>query len=203
MQATTSPESDCPTRLWTRSEYYAMSEMGFFEGERVELLDGEIVMTASQLYSHTSSITKVARVVGRAFGNGYWTRDQMPLQVNDRSEPEPDISVVIGTEDDYQDHPTTAALVVEVSGSTLKRDRTRKAAIYALAGILDYWIVNLWGRCVEVHRQPRMETSGKFGYEKVEVFDETCFISPLANPRGKNRRGGVVTAQRSEGCRLN
>lgn len=186
MRTTTSePEPETLTRYWTRAEYYAMIDLGFFEGQHVELLDGEIVMTAGQKYSHTSSTSKVARVVRDAFGKGYWTRVQFPLQLANNSEPEPDVSVVLGTEDDYDDHPSSAFLVVEVSGTTLKTDRTRKAAIYARAGFEDYWIVNLFSRCVEVHRKPKKDAAGNFFYKSIVLIDEAGFVSPLAKPGAK------------------
>ena len=71
------------------------------------------------------------------------------------SEPEPDLAVVPGVIDDYRDqHPSTAALVVEVADTNLEFDRTRKATVYATAGIPDYWILNLVDRRLEIYRQP-------------------------------------------------
>jgi Uma2 family endonuclease len=77
---------------------------------------------------------------------------QLPLALSDDSEPEPDVSIVpLG---DYEaEHPTTAVLVIEVSDTTLKKDRS-KAAIYARARIGEYWIVNLGARTVEVYTSP-------------------------------------------------
>ena len=116
------------TRLWTRSEYHSMAEIGLFENQHVELIDGEVVVICPQNYSHTSSVAKAARVIDRAFGAVFWTRYEMAMRLSDQTEIVPDVSVVRGGEDDYDDHPTTAVLVVEVSGSSLKNDRTRKAA---------------------------------------------------------------------------
>jgi Uma2 family endonuclease len=69
------------------------------------------------------------------------------------SEPEPDVSVVDGSEKDFQQHPSSARLVVEVSVSTLSEDRDM-ADIYAEAGVAEYWIVNGAERCIEVFRDP-------------------------------------------------
>jgi len=58
------------------------------------------------------------------------------------SEPEPDVVVIRGApRDSLADHPSTAALVVEVADSRLRFDRTVKGRLYARAGIADYWIV--------------------------------------------------------------
>ena len=69
------------------------------------------------------------------------------------SEPEPDVSVVEGRRADYDAHPTTARLVVEVSVSSLGEDRAL-APLYAEAAVAEYWIVNGKERCIEVHRDP-------------------------------------------------
>jgi Uma2 family endonuclease len=74
------------------------------------------------------------------------------------SVPEPDVAVLPGRLDDYdQVHPRTALLVVEVADSSLKQDRLTKAAIYAAASVPEYWIVNIRGQQVEVHRDPHPE----------------------------------------------
>ena len=173
------------TRLWTRSEYYSMADIGLFEGQRVELIEGEIVVMSPQDFSHTSSVAAVANAIRKAFGTGYWTREEKPLRLGENSELEPDVSVVPGAIRDYDDHPTTAILVVEVSGSSLKNDRTRKAALYAKAGIADYWIINLWGRCVEIYRNPKQDAAGQFSYELAGTFASDAVISPLLIPESK------------------
>ena len=69
------------------------------------------------------------------------------------SMPEPDVSVVAGTYKDYGDKPTTAALIVEVAVTSLAADR-EKAALYAEAGVGEYWIVLAEAGQVEVYRRP-------------------------------------------------
>jgi Uma2 family endonuclease len=79
-------------------------------------------------------------------------RIQLPLALSDDSEPEPDVAVV--APGDYEDeHPTSARLVIEISDSTLKRDRI-KTGLYASAGIVECWIVNLGARAIEVYSSP-------------------------------------------------
>jgi Uma2 family endonuclease len=79
----------------------------------------------------------------------------VPLALGPASEPEPDIAVVTGSPHDYlHAHPATALLIVDVADASLTFDRTKKASVYARAGILDYWIVNLIDQVVEVHRNP-------------------------------------------------
>ena len=65
--------------------------------------------------------------------------------------PEPDLAVVNGRAQDYiQAHPGTAELIIEIAVSSADIDR-RKAAIYAAAGVGEYWIMLPETRQVEVH----------------------------------------------------
>jgi Uma2 family endonuclease len=143
-------------RRWTRSEYERMIATGLFApGERVELVDGEILTATPQGSLHATSVRLTEDVLRAAFGPGFDVRAQLPLALGSASEPEPDLVVVTGNPRHYRNaHPAGALLVVEVADSTLEFDRQRKGKLYAGAGIDDYWIVNLIDGCVEVHRQP-------------------------------------------------
>jgi len=68
------------------------------------------------------------------------------------SEPEPDLTVLESTAPSPY-HPASAALVVEVAASSLARDLGVKAAVYAAAGVPEYWVLDLAGRRILVHRQ--------------------------------------------------
>jgi Uma2 family endonuclease len=185
MQTTlTAPTVEPTPRRWTRAEYYHMGDLGFFRGQRVELIEGEIMVLSPQHWPHTSTVDRVDEVLRRVLGTtGFWVRTQFPLNLG-TSDPEPDVSVVVGRREDYSDHPTTAALLVEVSESSLAYDRTRKASLYARAGIADYWIVNLVDRQVEVRRDPRPDPSQHYGhgYASVLVLVPPAVVNPLAAP---------------------
>ncbi len=95
------------------------------------------------------------------------------------------MAVVAGKPRDYlTSHPTTAALVVEVADTTLAFDRRQKGSLYARAGILDYWIVNLVNRVLEVYRLPAADASAPLGYSYRERIRLTAgeAVSPLAFP---------------------
>jgi hypothetical protein len=77
--------------------------------------------------------------------------------------------VVSGTRDDYTDHPTVAFLLVEVSDTTLASDRLRKGSLYARAGVLDYWILNLVDEQLEVYRDPRTDAAKPYGFGYASV----------------------------------
>ena len=109
----------------------------------MELIEGEVVDMPPQKNAHYTAILLAQRALERAFGPNYVVRVQGPLDLGERSQPEPDLAVVPGSPRDYRDHPKTASLVVEVSDSTLVFDRERKARLFAKAGIPEYWIINL------------------------------------------------------------
>jgi Uma2 family endonuclease len=189
-EVTGTPELAEPRlRKWTREEYHQFAEMGLFQDQRVELVDGEIIQMAPQKEPHAASISLAQAALISAFGAGYWVRPQMPLFFDDLSEPEPDLAVIKGNPRDYaaSDNPRSALLVVEVSVATLRYDRTRKANLYAAAGIEDYWILNVVDRQLEVHRDRLADASHKFGwrYQKINIVRAGDLIIPLARPDAK------------------
>ncbi len=144
------PEKVRPLR---RAEYDRLVEMGAFEDERVELLFGVLVEMSPQDPAHAFVIQRLYRLLDRLLPAGLMVRSQSPLALADDSEPEPDLAVV--PEDDYRSaHPTRALLVVEVAGSSIRKDRELKAALYAQAGVEEYWIVDLGRGVVELNREP-------------------------------------------------
>lgn len=174
--------------LWTSKEYYRMAEAGLFEGKRVELIGGKIIEMSAQSRPHVTAVKRATRAFEKAFGEGWFVQSQAPLDLDSiegDSQPEPDVAVIAGEEDDYIDkHPTTAALVLEVSFATLKYDRSSKASLYASSGISDYWILNLILRQLEVYRHPSTDALAPFRYSYGEelIFNEGDSVVPLAKP---------------------
>jgi Uma2 family endonuclease len=178
--------SAAPRQLhcFRRDEYQRMGELGFFQNQRVELIAGEIVDMAPQKDVHAVAVMLVQQALLRAFPECV-VRCQLPLTLADDSEPEPDLAVVPGKPRDYLGlghHPTSALLVIEISESTLAFDRSTKAALYARAGIADYWIVNLIDRQVEVFRHPVADSASSVGYSYAQTTAYTLGqqIQPLA-----------------------
>ncbi len=172
------------TRRWTRAEYERLGDLGFFNGKRVELIDGEIIQMPAMKNPHAVSLGLTEDALRRAFGPKCWVRPQVPLVLGRWSEPEPDLAVVPGGPRDYTDHPTSALLVVEISDTSLWFDRTHKARDYARSGIADYWIVNLVDRQLEVHRQPQRDPARgrRFLYGSRTILTTGNVVSPLAAP---------------------
>jgi len=104
---------------------------------------------------HAAGVAMANEALLRAIGSGAHVRPQLSLVLGRHSVAEPDLAVVPGSAADYRAaHPTTAWLVIEVADTSLKQDRITKAAIYAAAGIPEYWIVNLRDCVLEVMRDP-------------------------------------------------
>lgn len=173
-------------RRWSKREYYRLGELGFFDGQRVELLEGHIMVLAPQSPGHVFAVDRACRMLAHWFDNGYHVRLKGPLDLGQTSEPEPDICVVTGNREDYaQAHPTTAVLIVEVSDARVSYDRRRKGSLYARAGIADYWIVNLVDKQLEVYRDPQPDPSQPYGYSYacVTILVPPAVVHPLAAPQ--------------------
>src|SRR5215470_15782347 len=154
-------ERELELKRWTRVEYERLVEHGIFTAEdRIELIDGLLIVAEPQSSDHYTAIGLVARALARAFGEGWTIRSQGPLALDATSEPEPDVAVVRGDLRDYaRAHPADPVLVVEVSVSSLTLDRRYKSSLYARAGRPEYWIVNLIDGVLEVRREPALSAS--------------------------------------------
>ena len=132
----------------------------------MELLLGALVDVSPQGPLHADVVQRLAERLIRQLPGEVGTRVQSPLALSEDSEPEPDIAVV-PTADYSRAHPHRALLVIEVADTSLHKDRGIKTALYATAGIDEFWLVNLTERVVEVHRRP---AAGRYGeVERVDI----------------------------------
>lgn len=188
------------SRRWTRAEYDRLIGLGVLhEDEPVELVGGDLVCKEPQAARHASAVLLVAEALRRCFGPGWQVRVQMPIALGDDSEPEPDVAVVQGGPGDFFDaHPSEAALVVEVALSSLDFDRGPKASVYARAGVPDYWIVDVDGRRLEVHRDPRRDGAALCGwhYGAVRAVGPDDAVSPLVVPEAHIRVAELLPGPR-------
>ncbi|NJO66520.1 MAG: Uma2 family endonuclease [Leptolyngbyaceae cyanobacterium RM1_405_57] len=166
-------------RLWTVDEYHRMIESGILtEGDRVELLEGQIVEINPQLPPHAATTQRAFRYLDRLLEDVAYVRMRLPITLSPKSEPEPDIAVVRIDSNEYGDrHPTSADifLIVKVADFTLLNDRRQKALIYSKAGILDYWILDVNARQVYVFREPTQA-----GYRKETTLPANTMLAPVA-----------------------
>lgn len=146
--------ADHPIRRLKRSEYHRLIAGGSFdEDSRVELLFGLLVEMSPQQSRHAGTVSELDELLKLRLSGRAKVRVQLPFAASDVSEPEPDIAVVPrGTY--FDAHPDVAHLVIEVADTSLHKDRTIKATLYAEAGVPEYWVVDLTARLVEVYRRP-------------------------------------------------
>lgn len=141
-------------------QYHAMIQSGILtDDDSVELLEGWLVFKMPKNPPHRATTRLVRTALENILPPGWYVDSQEPITLSN-SEPEPDIVVVRGDTRQYLDrHPGAEdiGIVIEVSDTTLQRDRTVKKRIYARAGIAIYWIVNLVEEQVEVYSQPIVE----------------------------------------------
>ena len=187
---TTSPTP----RRWTRAEYYRLGKLGFFQGQRVERIGGELMVMSPQDWKHSSGVTRALRTAQAAFGDAAWVRDQHPVEFTLDSDPEPDVSVVPGRFEDYQEHPNSALLIIEVANTSLSYDRREKASLYAAAGVRDYWVLDVNGHRLEVCRDPQPDADEPHGsgYADRRWLAPGDSVSPLAAPAALVSVGGLL-----------
>jgi Uma2 family endonuclease len=161
-----------PVKRFTVDEYHRMIDAGVFaDDDRFELLEGWIIPKMPRNPRHDAVIAHIGRRLLPLLSAGWHVRTQSACTLIG-SEPEPDLLVAIGEELDYiHRHPGPAdiALVIEVSDSSLDRDRGLKARIYARAGIPCYWIVNLAEGSVEVRNDPTGPGDDP-SYRSIDIF---------------------------------
>lgn len=142
---------------WTSDRYLQLVEQGVFAGEPIELVFGDILTTMSPVGAgHTYSLSRLQMELQRRLPDAVLIPQSTIVALED-SVPEPDLCVLNKSWDEFDGSQVTAqdiALVVEVSDSSLKFDRDVKQKLYALAGIPEYWIVNLLDRILEVYTEP-------------------------------------------------
>lgn len=183
---TEAPNGGVKLRKWTQKEYYQMAELGFFHGRRVELIEGKVIEMAAMKSAHATGLALVERILAAVFSVNHIVRTQMPMDFGKTNAPEPDAAVIKGGIRDFSEsHPKTAELIIEVSDSTLRYDRTVKVGLYAQNKIREYWILNLKSRGLEVYRQPKKDKKLGFIYQEIQILSEDDSVSPLAAPDAK------------------
>jgi Uma2 family endonuclease len=170
-------------RRWKRVEYDRLVSLGVFEGEPIELIGGQLMVAEPKGEYHSSAIGAAEYALRAVLPPGWIVRTQLPVSLDDESEPEPDLVVVPGRPGDYRHaHPSRPALAIEVSDSSLAFDRQHKGSLFASAGVTDYWIVNLVDRVLEVYRDPGPDPSAPYGwrYRSLVSLGAADVVIPLA-----------------------
>ena len=166
---------DRDVRPLTADEVLRMVEAGILADDgRVELLHGALTEKPVKSPAHEAAKSRLLAWLGPAWGRReYLVRVESPFVVRDRlSLPEPDIAVVEPGEY-LTRHPDRALLVVEVAHSSLSVDTKLKSALYAAAGVPEYWVVDIAQKRVEVFTDPSAER-----YAHHETLRPTGFARP-------------------------
>jgi Uma2 family endonuclease len=130
-----------------------------------------------------------------ALGDVWQIDSQLPIALDDNSEPEPDVAVVARDPGAYRDaHPTQPQLVVEIAESSYRIDREYKASLYARAGIRDYWIVDVAGGVIEVLREPEESPDAPYGwrYRNIVTLRPPATVAALVAPLSAIARASLL-----------
>jgi Uma2 family endonuclease len=165
-------------------EYHRLIESGFLqEDDRIELIKGELVQVAAKGFIHAACNGVLYRELSRLLLDKAAIRGQDPISLATDSEPEPDLLIARGVMEDYfarHPNPADTILIIEVSDSTLKYDRTTKLQIYAEAGIAHYWIVNLPDAQLEAYSQPYQQR-GIYQTQQIYLPSQSIEIPELGD----------------------
>lgn len=168
-------------RHFTLTQYHQMIATGVLpEGDRVELIDGEILEMAAIGSKHSAQVNRLTRVFTRLLGDEVLVSIQNPIELGPSSEPEPDATLLRWRADYYESshpQPNDVYLVIEVADSTVEFDREVKAPLYARSGIVEYWLINLQADAIVIHRQPTAT-----GYQQVETYNRGQAIAIATLP---------------------
>jgi len=167
-----------PRKRFTRQDVERFMATGVLDGQRLELLDGDLVDKMGQNPRHAATIQRLFVALLKIF-DAALIRIQLPMEAastdRDRSVPEPDLALLAETKPDFDHrHPRgdELLLVVEVSDTTAAFDLSRKAQIYANAGVPEYWVVDLNNKRLVVHHKPDGSV-----YRLVQQLSETDEVS--------------------------
>jgi Uma2 family endonuclease len=164
---------------WTIEQYHELVVTGILDDRRVELLDGDIVEMAPEGMPHAVYCGRSVKYLRNLLGERAEIRETHPITLPNNSEPEPDVAIVRSPDTQYLSHhpyPEDIFWLIEYSDSTLAKDLNAKQRIYAQAGILEYWVVNL-----QVSELVVFRGAGNDGYQ-TETKLNSGSIAPLSFP---------------------
>jgi Uma2 family endonuclease len=168
-------------RRFSVDDYYRMAETGILKpGERVELIDGDVVEMTPSGGPHARCVMYLNEVFVRRLEGRAVVSPQISLRLGRWSVPEPDIALLRPPLARYgKAIPSNAdaLLVVEVADTSQYRDRVVKLPRYAAAGIPETWIVDLEAGAVEVYREPSSD-----GYQQQRRYERGAEVAPAAFP---------------------
>jgi Uma2 family endonuclease len=178
---------DPPRKRWTRAECAALEASGFLDYESLELVEGELISKMGKKRLHVDTFTLMHEWLVHVFGFRS-VNVEAPIDVapedDPTNEPVPDLIVLPEGRSRFTSNPRAQdlRLVVEIADTSLNFDLRVKAALYARAGVREYWVMDIIGRRLLVHRNPR---AGR--YTDVVAYGEHESVSPLTAPESQFR----------------
>src|SRR5579863_7440138 len=176
-----------PRKRWTRAECALFDSLGYWGHQHLELIDGELIDKMGKNNPHVLVALALHKWLVAVFGFNQVTKEEaidVSLEDNPSNEPRPDLAVFRESRWRHNSSPKPEhiLMVVEIADSTLFFDLGKKALLYARAGIPEYWVLDVNGRRMIVHREP---ADGK--YTSVVVYREDESVAPLAAPESEFR----------------
>ena len=166
---------------FTVADYARMLSTGILsEDDRVELIDGEVRVMSPIGPLHAAIVKRLNTLLGRLLPDTVILSVQDPIQLNDYSEPQPDLAILQYRDDFYgQAHPVAddVLLVIEVSDSSVEYDRDEKLPRYANASIAEAWLIDVNNVTVEQYLQPR---NGKYLVKRLLERGDTLTAHAVA-----------------------
>lgn len=151
-------EIEATRRLFNVEEYHRMAEVGVLApDDRVELIEGEVLRMSPMGRLHAACLMRINRILTLAFSGRLVVAPQLPLRLDDYSEPEPDLMLLAWRDDFYASSAPRArdtVLVVEISDTTLDFDRGVKLPRYAASGVCEVWILDLDSNLLRTYGAP-------------------------------------------------
>jgi Uma2 family endonuclease len=178
-------------RKFTIAQYHKMVESGILkEDDRVELIRGEIVEMSPIGTKHAACVMRLIALLSKKLSDRAIVNVQNPIELNNFSEPQPDVTLLQPREDFYESsHPQASDifLIIEVADTTVKYDREIKIPLYAEDNITEVWLIDLNQQCIEVYRNP---TSN--GYQNLQTFRQGQALSMQAFPDINLTANGIL-----------
>jgi Uma2 family endonuclease len=168
-------------RSLTVEAYHRMGEVGIFApGERIELIEGEVVEMAPIGSRHSGLVNRITHILVQAVRDRAVVAVQNPVRLSRISEPQPDFAVLKPRADHYQTAtplPEDVLLLIEIAETSLQYDRELKAPLYAVHAIPELWVVDVTARTLWMYRDPQAG-----GYTRVEKTDQPGRVRLTAAP---------------------
>ena len=168
------------TYKFTTEDFYHLYETGLFNSQdRIELLNGEIIIMQAIGSRHAQALTNLISEFGEQARRRFMLSPQNPVELERYSMPQPDLTLVPMSRRTARRHPTPEEvfLIIEVADSSLAYDREEKRRAYATTGIREFWLLNLVDDVLEIYRQPEGNA-----YREQLTIPADGTASPLAFP---------------------